>query len=295
MNGDILKVLMIEDDIDFAELTRLFLKQEDILPIQLTVAPTLKVAIQALRSDIFDAVLLDLTLPDSTGLDTFNQIRLNEPNIPIVVLSAQNDVWLAIQSVREGAQDYLLKGAANGAVLSRSIYYAVERQHTMDTLRRLSLLDELTGLYNRRGFLTLAEQHVTLAKRCNYPLTILYADVDHLKQINDKHGHLEGDQILVRAANVLRKTFRRSDIIGRLGGDEYIVLAIDVSPEDIRILLERFEFTIAKDNSIHAVKPYALSISLGSADIDPCSPLSIEDGIQKADKALYQQKHNLAC
>jgi diguanylate cyclase (GGDEF)-like protein len=291
MNGDMLKVLMVEDDHDFAELTRLSLNREDILPIQLSIAPTLKDAVHALRQEIFDAVLLDLTLPDSTGMDTFNQIRLNEPNIPIVVLSAQSDVWLAIQSVREGAQDYLLKGAANGALLARSIYYAVEREHTLDTLRRLSLLDELTGLYNRRGFMTLAEQHINLAKRCNYPLTILYADVDHLKQINDQHGHMEGDQILVRAANVLRKTFRRSDIIGRMGGDEYVVLAIDISSEDIRILLDRFKNTIDKDNGMYASKPYHLSISLGSANIDPRSSLSIEDGIQQADIALYQQKH----
>jgi diguanylate cyclase (GGDEF)-like protein len=290
MNGDTLKVLMIEDDPDFVGLVRLSLGKEEILPIDLHVAPTLAVSLKIMAVDHFNAILLDLTLPDSNGLDTFNQIRLHEPDLPIVVLSAHHDVWTAIQSVRDGAQDYLLKGTANGALIARSLYYAVERQHTIDTLRRLSLLDELTGLYNRRGFLTLAEQHIKLSLRTHQPLTIIYADVDSLKQINDQYGHSEGDQVLIRAANVLRKSVRRSDIIGRMGGDEFAILAIDVSLDSTQVLLERFELALAKDNTAHIEAPCRLSISLGAAEVNPLDPLPVESGINTADKALYEQK-----
>jgi diguanylate cyclase (GGDEF)-like protein len=247
MNGSSLKVLMVEDDSDFVSLTRFALAQEPFLPIEISHAATLQQAIKYLFNNYFHAILLDLNLPDSSGLETFNQIRLSAPQIPIVVLSANRDYWTAIQSVREGAQDYLLKGENSGPLLARSLYYAVERNQHVETLRRLSLLDGLTNLYNRRGFLTFAEQFISLAQRSQRNLSLVLVDVDYLKAINDNFGHAYGDEALIRTANILRKTFRRSDIIGRIGGDEFSILAIDVNHEGIPILIQRLFETLKAD------------------------------------------------
>ena len=290
MDGSGLKVLMVEDDSDFVSLTRFALAQEPFLPIEITHAATLDQAIKYLFNNYFHAILLDLNLPDSSGLETFNQIRLSAPQIPIVVLSANRDFWTAIQSVREGAQDYLLKGENSGPLLARSLYYAVERNQHIETLRRLSLLDGLTNLYNRRGFLTFAEQFIRLAQRSQRNLSLVLADVDYLKAINDNFGHAYGDEALIRTANILRKTFRRSDIIGRIGGDEFAIFAIDVNHEGIPILIQRLYDTLKADNQSYATAPYALSFCAGYVHLSPIDHPHIDEWLNEADCMLYEQK-----
>lgn len=291
MNGESLRVLMVEDDDDFVRVVSKILAIEKAWPIDIFHAWSMSEAVQKMREDDYSAVLLDLNLPDSVGLDTFMQIRLHAPHIPIVVLSANKDFWTAIQSVREGAQDYLLKSELSGPLLARSLYYSVERNNVIETLRRLSLLDELTGLYNRRGLISLSEQHMSLALRTQRTLMVVYADVDGLKSINDRFGHAAGDEILVRAASVLRRTFRRSDIIGRIGGDEFVVLAIDASPKKINGVIDRMNQAQTVENDLHH-NPYVLSLCAGVEQIDPSMPLSIEEWISRADQALYEKKHN---
>ncbi len=291
MNGMSLKILMIEDDMDFAQIVRMGLINDPAWPIDVSFACTMAEALEKVSTNNINAILLDLSLPDSNGLDTFTQVRLFAQHIPIVVLSANRDFWVAIQSVRGGAQDYLLKGEVNGPLLARALYYAVERNHFLETLRRLSLLDELTGVYNRRGLLSLAEQHVSLAKRTNRSLVIVYADVDGLKRINDEFGHAAGDEALVRTAQVLRKTFRRSDIIGRIGGDEFVVVAIDTCREKTETILSRLALALEEDNA-HEELPYHLSLTAGTQEIDMSCNISLEEWIAKADQALYEKKHS---
>ena len=139
MNGNSLKVLMIEDDVDFSDTIRILLEQEKAWPIETVQARTIKEALEHVNGGDINAILTDLSLPESNGLDTFMQVRLIAEHTPIVVLSANRDFWTAIQSVREGAQDYLLKGEINGPLLARALYYAVERHHSLETLRQLSL------------------------------------------------------------------------------------------------------------------------------------------------------------
>ncbi len=289
MNGESLRVLMVEDDDDFVRVVGRILAAEKAWPIDISNAWSIKEAIQKMREDDFTAILLDLNLPDSAGLDTFMQIRLHAPHIPIVVLSANKDFWTAIQSVREGAQDYLLKNEMSGPLLARSLYYSVERNNVIETLRRLSLLDELTGLYNRRGLISLSEQHMSLAMRTQRSLMVVYADVDGLKSINDHYGHSAGDEALMRAAKVLRRTFRRSDIIGRIGGDEFVVLAIDATPDKMNGVIERLNQSQEEENGLHT-EPYPVVLSAGVEHIDPSLPLGIEEWISRADLALYEEK-----
>jgi diguanylate cyclase (GGDEF)-like protein len=162
----------------------------------------------------------------------------------------------------------------------------MQRKHE-EELRALSLLDDLTGLNNRRGFLTLAQQQIKMARRNKRELVLLFVDMDDFKQINDKYGHQQGDLALQRAGRVLRATFRDSDIIARLGGDEFVVLAADTGTS--ASIVDRLRDELAVRNAQDGL-PYTLSFSVGAARFDPEKPPTIEELLQTADAMLYEQK-----
>ncbi|MCC6319164.1 MAG: GGDEF domain-containing protein [Gemmatimonadaceae bacterium] len=172
------------------------------------------------------------------------------------------------------------------AITSRDV---TDRKQQEEALRALSLIDELTGLYNRRGFLTLAQQQLKLARRGHRELLLLFVDMDDFKEINDTFGHAEGDEALRRTASILRKTFRDSDIIARLGGDEFVVLAADIVHGTEDVIVQRLRSELRERNDRDGF-PYRLSFSVGLASFDPARPPSIEDLLSTADAMLYEQK-----
>lgn len=162
-----------------------------------------------------------------------------------------------------------------------------ERQEAEDTIRKLSLTDELTGLHNRRGFLLLAEQQLKLAHRVNQSVCLLFIDLDGLKTVNDTLGHEMGDRLIVSAAQILKNTFRESDVIARLGGDEFAVFVPACSASDN--VVERLLANIAQYNQMEA-NSYRLSMSIGLAICQANGNTSLEEMMQEADKLMYEQK-----
>jgi len=121
-----------------------------------------------------------------------------------------------------------------------------ERKRLEEDLRSLSLTDDLTGLYNRRGFLFLAEKHGKMAERLDKSMLLFYVDFDGLKRINDDFGHKQGDRALIEIAELLKKTFRREDISARMGGDEFAILSLVDPGQNVEILLDRLEANLAR-------------------------------------------------
>jgi two-component system cell cycle response regulator len=251
-------------------------------------AGTLTGALGLLEKEPFDVVLLDLALPDSVGVSTFSQISLRVPEVPIVVTSALENSNQAFEVLREGAQDYLVKGEVDVKLLRRALLYAIERHRTRVLLQQLSFNDELTGLLNRRGFLSMAQQQLKIAQREDWELVLLFADLDSLKSVNDSFGHTEGDRALKSIATILRKTFRTSDIIARLGGDEFIVLALNAPAAGVQKMMTRLQNNLDLHNSQN--RYYQLSLSIGIAQFDPNKVVSLEAMIVEADRALYENK-----
>ena len=251
-------------------------------------AGTLTIALGRLEKEPFDVILLDLALPDSVGIGTFSQICVRVPEVPIVVTSALENKKQAFEVLREGAQDYLVKGEVDVKVLRRALYYAIERHRSRVLLQQLSFNDELTGLLNRRGFLSMAQQQLKIAQREDWELVLLFADLDSLKNINDNFGHTEGDRALKSIATVLKKTFRTSDLIARLGGDEFIVLALNAPAAGVQKMKTRLKSNLDRHNSQN--RYYQLSLSIGIAQFDPSHETSLESMIVEADKALYDNK-----
>jgi diguanylate cyclase (GGDEF)-like protein/PAS domain S-box-containing protein len=155
----------------------------------------------------------------------------------------------------------------------------------------LSITDPLTGLHNRRGFLSLAGQQLKLAERNKGRMLLFFADLDGLKWINDTLGHEEGDKALIEVATVFKETFRTSDIIARLGGDEYAALAVDINKAESEIFTARLQSLIDIRNN-QENRRYRLSISVGCSYYDPENPCSIDELMASADKLMYEQKQN---
>lgn len=294
MNLGTIKVLLVEDSNFDVLIIKEMLIQEINNNFKKTCfdiirAESFEEAKYKLHKEFYDIILLDLTLPDSIGLDTLKKIYAEASEIPIIVLTSLNDQYVAIKAVKEGAQDYLVKGQFDTNLLLRSIHYSIERHKMLVALRSMALIDQLTSLYNRRGFLNLTNHHIQLAKRKKRNLLFLFCDLDNFKYINDNFGHLVGDEVLKDTSSILKEVFRESDIIARFGGDEFVVLATDVKKEDKNVIINRLNKKI-KDYNNMEIRQYNLSISIGAVFYELGNIEDIEDILDKADKLMYEEK-----
>lgn len=284
-----IRVLLVEEDPAALEVLQEALSAGDEERYQTEWVGELGLALQRLSLGGVDVVLLDLNLPDSEGLATFERANAFAPDVPIVVLTSVDDQSLALRTVQGGAQDYLVKGTVAAPLLVRALRYAVERHRLLSALRALSLIDDLTGLYNRRGFMDLGEQHLKLARRSGRGLSLVYLDLDRFKTINDTFGHHVGDRGLRKISDILKTTFRRSDLLARLGGDEFAVLALEASGEDAELLMARLRERIEEFNE-EGEEPFKLSASLGLARYDNGGRVRLDELLAKADVAMYEEK-----
>jgi len=285
-----IKVLLVESDEGYIGELRDGLSRSRSTDLQIEAVGELSQALARLSQGGFDAVLLSLDLTDSRGMVTFDRAYAFAPDVPIIVLTDQPDEEHAVATVQGGAQDYLVKSEITTPMLVRAVRHAIERHRLFSALRSLSLIDDLTGLYNRRGFSDLGEQYLKLARRSGRGVTMVYLDLDRFKTINDSLGHHVGDRALIKVADILRATFRRSDIIARLGGDEFGVLALEAADESSELLVQRLRERVTDFNST-SPEPYQLSVSIGMAHHDEDLRVRLEDMVAEADSAMYREKH----
>jgi diguanylate cyclase (GGDEF)-like protein/PAS domain S-box-containing protein len=164
-----------------------------------------------------------------------------------------------------------------------------EKKETERQLRELSLIDELTGLHNRRGFLALATQQIKVADRLGRGVTLLYADLDDMKWINDTFGHKLGDIALKDAADILKASFRASDIVARIGGDEFVGFALESADDSGGSITARLQENLRAHN-LRTDLPHPLSLSYGTSRYDVCEPSTVEELLEKGDRDMYRQK-----
>lgn len=287
-----IKVLLVESDRDYLEELRQ--KLGDVRSgqgIEIEWAGELSQGLARLAQGGIDAVLLDLELPDSDGMVTFERTFAFAPDVPIIVLTSFSDEDIGMSTVQGGAQDYLVKDEVSPSLLARAVRHAIERHQLLSALRSLSLIDDLTGLYNRRGFADLGEQYLKLARRTARGVAVVFLDLDQFKTINDSLGHHVGDRALQKVADILRATFRRSDIVARLGGDEFAVLALEASGESAEALIDRLRERFREFNESNS-EAYSLSASIGMARHDGDLRMRLEDLLAEADGAMYDEKRD---
>ncbi|MCX6565896.1 MAG: diguanylate cyclase [Candidatus Aminicenantes bacterium] len=171
--------------------------------------------------------------------------------------------------------------------------FNMERHDLIQRLESDSLEDALTGLYNRRGFLTIGKEYLNLSARNKSRMHLLFLDMDNLKLINDTFGHATGDEAIIRSAEIIKSVFRGSDVKSRLGGDEFAVFPIASSSQGLKSALNRFHEKIAEFNR-SGICPFTLSFSAGVAGYDPENPSTIDELLARADKRMYEDKRRKA-
>jgi two-component system cell cycle response regulator len=198
-----------------------------------------------------------------------------------------DDILRALEEISAMSESDAHDADALRHALRRAAWCAVKQALLDRELRHLAITDDLTGLYNRRGFLASATHQLKVAQRNGQSLLLFFCDVDNLKRINDSFGHPEGDMALIRTADALEQTFRESDLLARLGGDEFAVLATEAA-QNQEVILSRLEEKLQKANAdeSHAT----LSLSAGLARFDAKCPTSLGDLMARADQAMYEYK-----
>lgn len=282
-------ILLVEDNPKDAELVRLFLKESTQRNYRLTWETRLFPALDLLNSIAFDVVLLDLTLPDSQGIESLQRFFERAPHLAVVAITGVENEQLSIDAVRMGAQDYLLKDQLTPLQLDRVIGFAHERKNRQTQLTHLAHHDPLTGLPNRLFLFDRLQTSIERARRQQVQVAVLFADLDHFKEVNDSLGHSVGDLVLKETARRFQKAVRKADTVARLGGDEF-VLVIEDPPavQDVIKVARKLVGAIRHPYLIDG-RSLPLTISVGisvfPADGDHCDQL-----VEKADLAMLRAK-----
>ncbi|MEG4857337.1 diguanylate cyclase [Microcoleus sp. K1-B6] len=274
-----------------------------------------RMALQGVHRDPPSLILLDINMPEMNGYEVCQKLKASEASaqIPVIFISALERLENKVRAFELGGVDYITKPFQEQEVLMRvknQLLIQQQRQQLLEQnqrleheiqerlraeaeVRQLSVTDELTGLYNRRGFFLLADQQLKIARRTQTSYFILFADLDGLKKINDTLGHEMGDRVIVDAAQILKQTFREADIVARLGGDEFALFIPNFSGNSSTNFHARLQENIDRFNQ-QSERAY-ISISLGVEFGDLNHEVLLEQLLAKADKLMYEHKRIKRC
>lgn len=297
MNEKPLKVLLVEDDVDDIALfeealveieeslyTREWMRRCEFIP-----ADRLTEALDLVRRESFDVVLLDTSLPDGGGLDAFLRLQRAAPAVPIIVLASTDDESLAVSLVRQGAQDYLLKSELDCAPLARSIRCAIERHRVRNALRTLTFLDDFTGLYSWGGFLNLANRSLDMAIGfgCGARLYL----IDFASPATNPDSSREPDLEWMLAADWLRAAFGEKDVIGRRERGCFAVLALEDAGERFREVERNLERGLRLG---HTGQTPPMRARFGVASTVGSGPWTLESLVDSAEASLCENRRSKA-
>jgi diguanylate cyclase (GGDEF)-like protein len=224
-----------------------------------------------------DVLLMDSTLAWHWVLRIALRVRAEMPHLSIVLLPEVH-----------GPGEKPDRDAVAADSIARTIRYTHGRLELQRILLQMALRDELTGLHNRRGFTALATQHIKWARDMGQRMVLFFADLDGLKSINDRFGHAEGDRAISLAAASIKRTFRKSDVTGRLSGDEFVALIPEEPGRGAEAICERLRINLA--DCAGGETRYKMSLSVGAACFDPGTPVTLQELMKQADAALYRRK-----
>jgi diguanylate cyclase (GGDEF)-like protein len=233
-----------------------------------------------------ELILMDIYMPQCSGLEVAKVIRQKDEliGVPIIFLSTESDPSQRLFAMELGGDDFLQKPVTNehllASVRSRALRFR--------KLRSYMLNDGLTGLFNHVSIKTLLEAEVSRAQRQTKPLSFAMIDIDHFKVVNDTYGHPAGDRVLKNVARMLKKRLRKSDLIGRYGGEEFAIILPETDVETAEKILNDVRENFSRITQQNADDQFSCTLSAGLTQLIPGD--SIDRVISAADTALYEAK-----
>src|SRR3954468_18104380 len=283
-------VLLIEDNPGDARLIREMIAEDPRTAFTVHFADRLAKGLEHLSAGETTLIILDLSLPDSYGLETFTKVYTHAPAVPIIVLTGHDDDALALSAVKGGAQDYLVKSRLDRELLLRSMHYSIERKRYQVQLEHQANYDALTGLPNRNLLHDRLRQTV-YSQRNPRNIAVVFMDLDHFKFVHDSLGHSTGDKLLKAMGDRLRSVLREGDTVGRVGGDGSVLILNDQSNEEvISRAMQRITAKVAEPIMIDGKEMY-VTCSAGIS-LYPQDGRDVDTLLKNADAAMYRAKEH---
>ncbi|MBP2310945.1 diguanylate cyclase [Azospirillum soli] len=247
-------------------------------------------ALDRARAEPFDIAIIDWEMPKLCGLEVCWHLRADPRTAYkyLILMTAHDDAFYEFKALDAGADDFIHK-PVNAAHLKARLKAGGRITEMHRQLLEQAHTDPLTGAANRRFFLERAQEEIARSRRYGHPLSVLMTDIDHFKRINDTHGHAAGDEALKRFANLLRDDLRPSDLIGRYGGEEFVVLLPETELADAPAVAERLRAKVEGAELVHDGISFHMTVSIGVAAVDLRDGM-IEAALNEADAALYRAK-----
>lgn len=287
------KILIVDDEIKLLDRLKRLLEMEG---YQVSTAENGRAVTQMMEEGCFDLVITDLMMPKMNGYEVMNFVGKHCPETMVVVLTAHASVESVVKALRSGAYDYIVKPVRMG-IVKEVVKRACERielqKQLMEATRQLQILavtDDLTNVYNQRYFKERLTEEFERTQRYSQPLSCMMIDVDRFKTLNDTYGHLEGDKILKKIAQVIKESIRSSDLLARYGGDEFILLLPQTPSDKAFMVAERIKAGITDNFASSYQELGSLTVSLGISTIPNPEVKEETDLVSQADKALYAAK-----
>ena len=298
-------ILLVDDDPFVREMIGEILSDLDYISLY---AEHGEEALQLINTTNVDAIITDMHMPVMDGMTLIQQIRVIHEDIPIIILTADSEISTAIEAIRNGADDYLIKGSSISETLPIALakvmqFYELKLENKeliLDLskknaeLERLAFLDGLTGVSNRRHFDIILRSEWEMAIKNRKMITLVMTDIDTFKAINDSLGHAYGDLCIQVVARTLNRALPQSgDFLSRYGGDEFAIILPETSPsqahtiaEKIRLMISNLQITNPETNTTHSI-----TMSFGVYGLVPDKDEDFSSLLEGADKALYKAKH----
>ena len=291
----LLKILICDDDPADRKLVRTYLQRITDREIVLLEAGRAEEIQNALDKGRIDLVLMDNQMPGKSGMEWLAEIA-EKQLAPVVMLTGSGSEEVAVQALQEGAVGYLPKSSLSPKKLVKTIDAALDKwtrlQQAMadkEKLERLATFDSLTGLYNRRAILGKLRELINLANRYKEDFSLSMLDIDHFKKVNDRYGHLTGDDVLEKVAALIRGTIRNTDVAGRYGGEEFIIILPQTTLSSAWVIAERLRSIIEQaEMKDPAGNVFAITVSQGLAGWERGE--DAHSLISRSDEALYKAK-----